>query len=148
MNKNDKEELQDVIDQAIDDFNDHDLDGWMQFYAEDAVHIQPNRDEPLSGKAAIREDYLNSTWIPFPDFHFESERSFGEGEWMCVTGILTGTHTGPLPGEGDEVIPPTHHTIRVPICMVIRFEDGKAVEVYEYNDQLALLMQLGLMDEV
>lgn len=136
--------LHDLVEEAIQAFNAHDLDGWMEFYAEDAIHVQPNLAEPLSGRAAIREDYLKSTWIPFPDFHFELERAFGENNWICVTGVLTGTHTGPLPGNGEEVLPPTNCSIRIPICLVIQFEEGRAVQVYEYNDQLTLLNQLGL----
>jgi ketosteroid isomerase-like protein len=60
------------------------------------------------------------------------------------TGVLTGTHTGPLAGFGEEVVAPTNQSIRIPICLVIQFEDGQAVQVYEYNDQLGLLNQLGL----
>ena len=136
--------LLDLIQDAIQAFNAHDLDGWMEFYIEDAVHIQPNLAEPLSGRAKIREDYLKSTWVPFPDFHFELERAFGENDWMCVTGVLTGTHKGPLTGLGEAAVAPTNRSIRVPICLVIQFEDRQAVRVYEYNDQLGLLSQLGL----
>ena len=144
MSAQNNQALHDALDDAIQAFNARDLDAWMQFYAEDAVHIQPNRAEPLVGRAQIREDYRKSTWVPFPDFHFEIERAFGEDNWMCVTGDLTGTHTGPFPGEGGETIPPTNRSIRVPICLVIQFRDRRAVRVYEYNDQLGFLVQLGL----
>lgn len=138
------ERLLNLLHDAIQAFNAHDLDGWMEFYAEDASHIQPNLSEPLTGRAEIREDYLKSTWIPFPDFRFELERAFGDGDWMCVMGVLTGTHTGPLAGFGEEVVAPTNQSIRVPLCLVVQFKDGRAVQVYEYNDQLGLLDQLGL----
>lgn len=138
-------QLHNVLDGAIEAFNAHDLDRWMEFYAEDAIHIQPNLKDPLSGKEAIREDYLNSTWTPFPDFRFELEHAFGENNWMCVTGKLTGTHTGPLPGTDEAAVQPTNRPIRIPLCLVIEFSDGRAIRVYEYNDQLTLLHQLGLM---
>ena len=63
---------------------------------------------------------------------------------MCVIGVLTGTHTGPLAGTGEEIVAPTNRSIRIPICLVIQFEYGRIVKVYEYNDQLGLLNQLGL----
>lgn len=148
MSKDDNEGLRSLLDDAIGAFNAHDLDGWMEFYAEDAVHVQPNLAEPLSGRAEIQEDYLKSTWIPFPDFRFELERAFGEDDWMCVTGILTGTHKGPLPGFGEEEVAPTNRSIRVPICLVIRFQEGQAAQVIEYNDQLGLLNQLGLTAQI
>lgn len=144
MSKGNRERLRNLLQDAIQAFNAHDLDGWMEFYAEDAIHNQPNLAEPLSGRAEIREDYLKSTWIPFPDFQFELERAFGENSWMCVTGVLTGTHRGPLAGFGEEDVAPTGRSIRVPICLVIQFEGDRAVQVYEYNDQLGLLSQLGL----
>jgi predicted ester cyclase len=96
-------------------------------------------------QADIREDYLVSTWTPFPDFHFDVDRAFGEANWICVEGIFTGTHRGPLGGLNGEVIVPTHKSVRIPLCLVVKLEDGKAVEVHEYNDQLRFLTQLGLV---
>ena len=54
-NENNKD-LHHRIEDAVQAFNAHDLDAWMEFYAADAVHTQPNLAEPLAGKAAIRED--------------------------------------------------------------------------------------------
>jgi predicted ester cyclase len=136
--------LRQVIEQAIDGFNTHNLNRWMSFYAEEAMHFQTNRTEPLRGQAEIREDYLLSTWNPFPDFHFEMAQAFGAGNWLCVEGVFTGTHRGPLGGLRGEVIAPTHKSIRIPLCFVVKLQDGKAVEVHEYNDQLRFLAQLGL----
>lgn len=138
------ENLRRLVEEVVEAFNRHDLDRVANWYAEDAVHHQPNRAEPLRGRDRIREDYRKSTWIPFPDFHVELERAFGRGDWLCVQGSLTGTHKGPLEGSDGETIPATGRSIRVPICLVVRVEDGKAAEVYEYNDQLGFLAQLGL----
>ena len=139
------ERLRRVVEEVLEAFNQHDLDRVVGWYAEGALHHQPNRAEPLRGRDEIREDYRRSTWIPFPDFHFELERAFGHGEWLCVQGTLTGTHKGPIEEPGAETIPATGRSIRVPICLVVRVEGEKAVEVYEYNDQLGFLAQLGLM---
>jgi predicted ester cyclase len=133
------------IEQATKAFNAHDLDRWMDFYAADAVHIQLNQAEPLRGQAEIREDYRVSTWIPFPDFHFALERVFSENGWVCVQGIFSGTHAGPLSGLNGEVVAPTHRQVRIPLCLVIQLEAGRAVRVHEYSDQRDLLNQLGLI---
>jgi len=138
------ENLRRMVEDVVDAFNAHDLDRVADWYADDAVHHQPNRPDPLRGRDEIREDYRTSTWIPFPDFHFELERAFGEGEWVCVQGTLTGTHKGPIGEPDGETIPPTGKSISVPLCLVVRVENGKAAEVYEYNDQLGFLSQLGL----
>lgn len=134
-----------LIEAAVEAFNCRDLDRWMDFYAEDAVHFQPNRARPLCGKGEIREDYRLSTWIPFPDFHFELQRLFGQAPWVCVQGVFSGTHEGPLLVSSGTSIPATHNSIRIPLCLVVKMEAGRAVEVHEYNDQLGFLSQLGLI---
>ena len=133
-----------LIEKAIDAFNAHDLKRWLDFYAEHALHFQPNRAEPLRGKAEIGEDYLLSTWTAFPDFHIEVVRAFGEAKWICVMGIFTGTHTGALAGADGGIIAPTHKAVRIPLCMVVKIEEDMAVEVHEYSDQLGFWAQLGL----
>ena len=133
-----------IVDGALNAFNDHDVERFASFYAESAIHSQPNKEEPLRGRDAIREDYANSTFKAFPDVEFEKKRSFGQGIWVCIEGVFRGTHTGPLSGNGDEVIPPTNKRVVVHICLVIKILDGKAVEVHEYNDQLGFFSQLGI----
>ena len=137
-------DIRQMIEDAIAAFNAHDLDGWVAYYAENARHYQPNRAEALRGRDEIREDYRKTTWVPFPDFHFEILRSFGQENWVCVEGNFTGTHTGPMEGPGGEIQPATNEAVRVPICFVARVENGKLAEVHEYNDQLGFLAQLGL----
>jgi predicted ester cyclase len=132
----------------VEAFNQHDLDYVASRHAEGALHHQQGRLVPLRGRDEIREDYRRSPWVPFPDFQFELERAFGQGEWLCVQETLTGTYKGPLEGPGGETIPATGRAIRVPICFVVRVDGGKAVEVYEYNDQLGFLAQLGLAPQL
>jgi steroid delta-isomerase-like uncharacterized protein len=81
----------------------------------------------------------------FPDGVVEVQRYFGEGDWACVEVLFTGTHTGPMQGADDSVIPATHNSVKWPYCMVMKFEDGLVSELYEYYDQVSLLTQLGLM---
>lgn len=138
------ESLRHLVKEIVEAFNVHDLDRVVNWYAEDALHHQPNITEPLRGRNEIREDYRKATWVPFPDFHVDLERAFGEGNWLCVQATFTGTHEGPLEGSGGETIAPTGRSIRIPICFVVRVGEGRAVEVYEYNDQLSFLAQLGL----
>ena len=69
----------------------------------------------LTGSAtrvSIRQMRAEST--AFPDLHIETVRSFGQGDWVCVEWVVTGTHTGPLMGPGGETIPATNKTARVP----------------------------------
>jgi predicted ester cyclase len=80
----------------------------------------------------------------FPDGQVEVERAFGQGDLGCLQVRFEGTHTGPLAGSGGAEIPPTGRRVEFPYCIVVRFEDGKAVELDEYYDQLDLLTQIGV----
>jgi predicted ester cyclase len=85
----------------------------------------------------------------FPDLHFEINTMIGEGEWVALRCVMTGTHNGPLrrpllPADGPPVIPPTGKAIAVPHMHMIRFQDGKQTELWHLMDSLALLSQLGL----
>jgi predicted ester cyclase len=62
-----------------------------------------------------------------------------------VQGVFSGTHEGPLLAPGGTPIPATHNRIRIALCLVLKIEAGRAVEVHEYNDQLSFLSQLGLI---
>ena len=72
------------------------------------------------------------------------ERAFGQGDLGCLQLWFEGTHTGPLAGSGGTEIPPTGRHVEFLYCIVMRFEDGLAVELDEYYDQLGLLTQIGV----
>jgi len=138
------ENIMNLVNEALDAFNSHDVDKFINFYAKDALHYQPTQPEPLKGRTAIKEDYMNLTFNAFPDVVFEKVNIFYQNEWVCVESIFKGTHKGSLldPEKGE--IAPTNKYIEVPICFVIKMKNGKMKEVHEYNDQLGFLTQLGL----
>jgi carboxymethylenebutenolidase len=43
-------------------------------------------------------------------------------------------------------IPPTGRHVRLPFCVVVKFEDGKVAHEHIYWDQASLLVQVGLLD--
>jgi steroid delta-isomerase-like uncharacterized protein len=140
-----KKRILKLVDDALKAFNSHDIDRFMSFYAENALHYQPTQAEPLRGLSAIKEDYMNLTFKAFPDVAFETSNVFSQGEWVCIEGIFKGTHKGPLLDAEKGEIPPTNKYVEVPICFVMKFKDDKIVEVHEYNDQLGFLKQLDLV---
>jgi carboxymethylenebutenolidase len=46
-----------------------------------------------------------------------------------------------LPG-----VPPTGRAVRLPLCVVVKFEDGRIAHEHIYWDQASLLVQVGLLD--
>ena len=85
----------------------------------------------------------------FPDLHFELTEIIGEGEWVAVHSVMTGTNTGELrqpllPPDAPESLPPTGRPVRVAHMHMIRFENGRNTELLHVMDTMAMLGQLGL----
>ena len=121
-----------------------DWDAYGSAFAEDLVMVTPSLPG-IAGGRQTRVDVVRGIMGPFPDGVVEVQRSFGQGDWACLEVLFTGTHTKPLPGPGGTEIPATHRAVKLPYCMVMKFEDGLVSDLYEYYDQLELMTQLGLM---
>ncbi len=74
----------------------------------------------------------------FPDLHFTVDDQVGEGDFVATRWSSFGTHRGELMG-----IAPTGKEITCMGVTLTRFENGKAVEEWNYWDALGLLQQLG-----
>lgn len=104
-------------------FEKHDLDKFAELFDENALDYVPSRKEPLIGRDAIRKD--NKEFISsLPDVHFEITNAFGQNNWLCIEGTVSGTYKGP-----------ENHVIRVPTCMVVKIQKNKVKELHEYFDQ-------------
>ena len=69
---------------------------------------------------------------------------FGSGNMTCVTGIMTGTFTQPMPiGEGKS-IQPTGKTFSLPMCTVGIWKNGVMIEEYLFWDNQTYMNQIGL----
>ncbi len=132
-----------LLDSVLEAFNAHDPDRLDKVNAESMIFYATGLAEPLKGRAAVRE--WNKTFMTaFPDVRIRKERSFGQGDWICVEGTIVGTHKGPLPGPGGRMIPATNRPIRLDVAATLKVEGGEGTEVHMYLDQLALMTQLGL----
>lgn len=133
-----------LLDRYVERYNAGDLDAVMDLYAEDAVQQMP--DGIFKGRSAIR-DRLAKELDAFSDLahrvvsYVEQDDAFAD-EWVFV-----GTHTGPvvLP-DGTEVLP-TGKRIEMPGMEVVKMRDGKIIANNLYYDNLAVLIQLGLVPQ-
>jgi steroid delta-isomerase-like uncharacterized protein len=133
-----------VLDEAMEAFQAHDLDRLDRLNANSIIWRSPSSPEGVKGRAAVRE--FNETFTTaFPDIQIRKERSFGQGDWVCLEGVFTGTHRGPLTAPGGRTIPATNKPIRFRVGFVGKVERGEVTEANVYFDMLALLSQLGLM---
>lgn len=110
-------------------------------------HQHPN--EPSFGEHL--KQVVTTMRDSFPDLHFEITQMVGEGEWVAVHSIMTGTNTGELrrplmlPPSAPPVLPPTGRPVRVVHMHMIRFEDGRNTELLHLMDTMAMAGQLGLV---
>ncbi len=96
------------------------------------------------------KDVIRAMRTAFPDLHFEIDQMIAEGEWVSCHSFMTGTHDGELgapllPKNGPPVVPPTGRPVKVAHMHMMRFVDGKSVELWHVMDTLTMLGQLGLL---
>lgn len=134
-----------VVEQALEAFNSHDMDGFVSFMSESVVNYMPGRSEPLRGPIEVRDDNIAFV-AAYPDVRFEKTGTSGEGDLVHIDGIVKGTHEGPLRGLDGKPIPPTYKQVQVPARFTVRVENSKITEIREYLDQLEFFRQLGLAE--
>lgn len=88
---------------------------------------------------------LKSMFVYAPDTKIkEHPIRFGSGNMTCVTGVMTGTFTQPMPTGDGKFIQPTGKSFTLPMCTVGIWKDGVMVEEYLFWDNQTYMNQLGL----
>lgn len=134
-----------LLDRYVERYNAGDLDGVLDLYAEDAVQNMP--DGTFVGRDAIR-DRLAQELIAFPDVNHVVRSFVEQGVAFCDEWTFAGTHTGSLRLPDGRELAPTGKRVEVrgmEYCQVD--DDGKLTVDTLYYDNLAVLVQLGLLPE-
>jgi steroid delta-isomerase-like uncharacterized protein len=76
----------------------------------------------------------------FPHHRVSIEHLIAEDDMVCVLHTHTATHRGPFMG-----LPPTGKDVVVGGIELLRVRDGKIVEFWRKDDDVSLLMQLGML---
>jgi steroid delta-isomerase-like uncharacterized protein len=124
-----------------DAFNDRDLTGLEDLFADDYVNhaALPGTPQGPEGQAQLME----RLWCAFPDGHFSVEHVARDGDTLICVGTMEGTHEGDLMG-----LAPTHRKVQWRQCHLIRVgDDGKATEHRAIRDDAGLMRQLGIGPE-
>ena len=69
---------------------------------------------------------------------------FGSNDFTCVTGIMTGTFTKPMPIGKDKFIQPTGKAFSIPMCTVGHWKDGVMIEEWLFWDNATYMKQIGI----
>lgn len=124
-------------------YNTRDETGFLEAFAESAVLHDPTMPEPLRGHEAIGDWFRKSFGI-FPDLKWERLRAFAEEALVAVEYEESGTHKGPFPGPGDQMVRPTGKQFRHRMACIFQIVDGRITELRVYFDVLGVMAQLGL----
>jgi len=133
------DELRAIHQEFCTALNAHDVNQLMTFYADDAVLDFVPVPPPVSGKGAIRE-WFESLFRAFPDFQGAHGLVLVSGNILIHEHVVSGTHLGDWMG-----IPATGKKAQVRHIDIFEFEGGKIKRDLIYQDNLGLLMQLGVM---
>lgn len=126
------------VERSIEKFNDHDLDGLLEEFAEGGTFNDPLLEEPVT-EEEIR-DYTREIFTAFPDVRLEVKRVINSGDRAyAIEGNYTGTHRGPIEG-----VPPTGKSVVVPSVTVIDVSTEGITSWRDYWDQETFTEQLGL----
>jgi SnoaL-like polyketide cyclase len=90
---------------------------------------------------------LSAMFVYAPDTRIKQHPiRFGSstGDWSCVTGVMEGTFTKPMPVGGGKFIQPTGKTFKLPMCTVGHWSNGVMIEESLFWDNQTYMNQLGL----
>jgi steroid delta-isomerase-like uncharacterized protein len=137
------DELRKRHEAYIDAWNRGDFDGLDTFFSEDVVVHFSNPEEDAEGLDEYRES-IEEARETFPDLHTEIKNLVIEGELLVAQWVASGTNEGPIP---DLDLEATGESVEWEGVTVHRLDGGKVTESWFYENQLDVLMQLGLLSE-
>ena len=116
------------------------LDAFDEVYAPDYVWHRPPFPD-ISGLTALKESVAGMR-NAYSNLQVTYDEMIGEGNSIAYRYCVQGKHTGESPSLP---IPPTGKDVKLVGCILVRIEDGKVVEEFEYSDYLGFLQQLGVV---
>jgi len=132
-----------AIDQLWSEFartwSSHDMNQVLPLYTDDCIYEDVTLGAVNHGKEELRR--FGQMFISgFPDVRFEMTSGFVAANWAGGEWIMTGTHTGNLPG-----LPATGKGVNLRGSSIVELQAGKIRRCSDYWDMATLLRQIGLM---
>lgn len=103
-------------------------------------HYLPDPSVPAN-KAGVTQS-MAMFRAAFPDLNITVEDVIAKGDKVWAYTTMRGTNTGAMMG-----MPATGKKVEVKGFDIVRFVNGKAVEHWGLNDDLKMMMQLGMIPE-
>ena len=126
-----------LVRQALDALNRHDIEALKEFWTEETVERFPDRT--CRGAEEIAA-YFEEAFAALPDWNMEILAVAESGEDVLVHWHLSGTHRGPVLG-----IEPTGKRLAIDGMDHFVVRDGKIASNFVVFDQLQYARQIGMM---
>ena len=119
---------------------------WVRLHESHAKDIKVNWPD---GHATLGIDRhiadLKAMFVYAPDTKIKLHPiRFGSRNMTCVTGVISGTFTLPMPIGDGKFIQPTGKSFSLPMCTVGIWKNGVMIEEYLFWDNQTYMNQLGL----
>ncbi len=90
---------------------------------------------------------LKAMFVYAPDTRIKEHPiriSSANGEWTCVTGVMEGTFTKPMPVGKGKTIKPTGKAFKLTMCTIGHWKAGIMIEESLFWDNQTYMSQIGL----
>lgn len=119
---------------------------WVRFHeshSQDIVVNWPDGHHTNGLERHIAD--LKALFVYAPDTRIKVHPiKFGYDDLTCVTGIMEGTFTKPMPLGDGKLIQPTGKAFFLPMCTVGHWKNGVMFEEFLYWDNATYMRQIGL----
>jgi predicted ester cyclase len=132
-----EEQNKEIVRQLYKAIDEQNFDTLLELSASDGVCHIPGVPEAVPIKAAT--DVIKSYYEAFPGSIHDIKAVIAEGDMVVIRFTQVSTHTGDYEG-----IPPTGNKISVEGQHMLRMANGKVAEIWLVEDNLGMMMQLGM----
>jgi predicted ester cyclase len=133
----------DVIRQATDAMNRHDIGAYAAYFADDAANFGRS-----VGREGIRTR-IEDIFTTFPDYRHDIVELVSKGDTVVIRNKASGTHLGvgkyPLNGGMLVGVAPTRKHFEIQHIHWFKLSAGKIVSHTANRDDLGMMKQLGLL---
>jgi hypothetical protein len=121
---------------------------WVRFHESHSADIIVNWPDGHHTNGLERHiEGLKALFVYAPDTRIKQHPiRFGDknGEWTCVTGVMEGTFTKPMPTGDGKFIQPTGKAFKLPMCTVGHWKNGVMIEESLFWDNQTYMNQIGM----
>jgi len=125
-------------------FSDNDLAGAAEMADENMKMIGYGLGLDLEGREQFLQ-FMQARKRAFPDIRVAHTNLVVQGNQVVVEFVATGTHTGPLMTPNGEIAA-TGKPVTLHVVEIHTWQDGKLVNLVQYQDPTSVLRQIGVME--